>query len=259
MSNEETKKKFIHASVSAKVLFALTPLLKQASELAHSDFAFINQMSTEHFGCYLLPAEKGIAVVVVENAALLAIRDEEGQVSEPLRVTFPNQMLEALAPRMVTLFNENGIPFEVESAPKAVRVLCSDGFGMVFPDKNQSEKLEGCLGTWFNGDHDNFIDEGSYRAARVDAEFISKVVSRTIAQASEVSTVALNPWLLGPIAEAAQRMGTAIECTLSGDSDPVSIRSADDSMFGLLMPMKRDERGPAPLIEILTGKKAASA
>lgn len=260
MSDEETKKKFIHAWVSAKVLYALAPFLKQASELVYSDFAFMNQMSTGHFGCYLLPAEKGIAVVAVEAAAILAIRDEQGQASEPLKLTFPNKMLDALTPRIVTLFNENGMPFEVESEPKADRVLCSDGFGMVFPNKEQQKKLEGCLGTWFNGDHGNVIDQGSYRAERVDAAFISTVVGRSIAKAAAVNTVALNPWLLGPIAEAAQRIGATIECTLGGDTDPVAIRSADDSMFALLMPMKRDEHGPSPLIDILTGgNKAATA
>jgi hypothetical protein len=259
MSEDKPKKKYLHASVSARVLYALTPLLKHCVELAHSDYAFMSQMQTQHFGCYLLPAEKGVVVIAVESATMLAIKDEDGSASEPLKVTFPNEMLDVLAPRVVVLRNENGMPFEVESEPKADRVLCSDGFGIVFLDKQQSKKFDGCLGTWFNGDHGNVIDEGSYRLTPTDAGFIAKVVEGSTTLTGTGRTVALNPWLLAPIAEAARRMGTSYELTLGGESDPVALRSADDSMFGLLMPMKREERGPSPLIDILTSKANATS
>ena len=258
------KKKFIHANVSARVLYALTPLLKQTQEFAHSDYAFFNQMQTQYFGCYLLPADEGVLVAVVQGALLLAIRDEKGIASEPLKVTFPDEMLDALKPKVVMMWNENGMPFEVEMEPKAERILCSEGFGIVFPNKKETEKLEGSLGTWFNGDHSNVIDTGSYRAEFADVEFIARVVARPIAKTEPVNTVALNPELLTLMTEAAHRMNTAIDVTVGGKDDPIVIRSWDDSMYGLLMVLKekdqREERGPSPLIDILTGKnKAASA
>lgn len=259
---DEKEKKFMHARVSARVLYALTPLIQQANDLAHSLLAFYNQMDTRRFGCYLLPADEGILAVVVQGSVLLAIRDPKGLTSEPLKVNFPDGLLEKVAPRFVSLCTQDGDPFEVESEPKAEFVLCSEGFGIVFLGKEAAEKYEGgAMGTWFNGDHGNMIDSTSYRAETPDITFISKVIERAAAtQTQPISAASLNPALLKPITEAACRMGLSVDLAMGGAEDPVTIRSSDDSMFGLLMPMKSEQRGPSPLIDILSRKeKAATA
>lgn len=128
----------------------------------------------------------------------------------------------------------------------------------MFLDKEASERYEGSMGTWFNGDHRNMIDSTSYRAETVDVAFISRVVERSLNHTETVSRVQLNPALLKPFTEAANRLGVSIDVTLGGAEDPISIRSSDDSVYGLIMPMKREERGPSPLIDMLSGKEKAT-
>ena len=261
-NNESTTtKRHKSASVSARVVYALTPMIRMVEEWAESDYAFMNQMDTRLLGCYLLPAEKGVVLCVVHSGALIAVLDPDGHSTEQLKVTFPDGLLDVLVPRTIKLANENGIPFEVEIEPHADRVLCAEGFGIVFLNKEQSEKYEGCLGTWFNKDHGNVIDLASYRLDSVDASFLAKAVNRPATGDAPLSTAALNPYLLEPISQAATRLGAVLQFSLSKAGEAITFRSSDDdTVYGLLMPMDKEERGPSPLVDVIVSRpKAATA
>jgi hypothetical protein len=240
-SSEAEPKPRIFASVSAKTLAALTPMIRETQDFAHSEYAFMSQMPTRLFGTYLLPLEKGVLLVVVGHCRVLAVFDAEGRASAALKIYFPDGLLDTVQTKTVSLVNENGISFEVEVEPKPSLVHCSDGFAIVFADhqeKWQQERFDGCFGTWFNGDHGNVIDSGSYRAELANLSRIKTVIEASLDDAPEsLEAIDINSGFLTAISHAANALGTTLSFRFYGRTRPIKFFSTtNENLFGFLMP-----------------------
>lgn len=225
----EKEKRSVHAHVTAANINALAPLIREVQEFAHSEYAHFNQMPTHKFGTYLIPQEKGVIVAVCDAYRMLAVHDREGVATEPVKVYFPDGLLDKLNPHVVTLANENGSPFDVTCEPKAGLLHITEGFCIVFPDN--AEKYEGSMGTWFNGDHGNFTDGTSFRAEPADVSFLGTK------KEVELKSTDFNPYLLTNIFKAADTLGRVV--TLDYDSGVLEI--SGDGLCGYVMPCQRKE------------------
>lgn len=240
---EQPKRKYLNARVSAKVIYALSPLMRRAFEFAHSELAFFNQINTSYLGTYLIPAEPGLIVAVTDGHRLVALRDPKGFASETMKVNFPDAMLERIVPPDLHLVNENGQAFPVESELKAEVVHCTDIFGMVCPSKEASEKYDGVLGSWMNGDYGNVIDSASYRCEPARVDFISNAISASRKpDTSSASTVNLNLALFEELAIVARRLDILVEVKLQTDGAVVIRSVPGDELFALVAPCKHEER-----------------
>jgi hypothetical protein len=237
-SKPTKERKMVHARIAPRFVHALAPLIRQVDEMAHSDYFFFNQVNTRSFGSYLIPVEQGgVILAVVDSYRFFAVLDPKGDSTESIKVHFPDPMLDALAPKVVTLSSEDGVPFEVEAEPKADCVLITDILGFVGLDKTAEKKWKGCMGSWLNGDHGNVIDMTSYRAEPANASFIGRVVKSSDSQPR--SALQLNPHLLTPLSEAANRLGVLLDFQFGGEGGPVTLRSRGDvEAFGMIMPVE---------------------
>lgn len=250
LPTEERKR--VSASVSAKTINALAPLIRQVAEMTWSDVNFMRQVETRHFGVYLMPVVEGILIAVVDNARIVIVRDPKGHASEVIKVHFPTGLLDAIKPRVVELFDENGTAFEVESDPKAGLIFCNELFGMVAIDTEGEKKYKGVLGTWANGDHGNVIDAGSWRAEPADVAFIRNCASKLLKETpAPIKSITINPALLAPICQVAESLWqTPVEFQFTKSGAVIIRSSAHSALLAFLMPMLVGERGVTHSIEL---------
>jgi len=235
----------VSASVSASTLEAMTPLIKEVYDFAFIDYAFMSQMPTELFGTYLIPADKGVLLVALDSYRCVAVHDPEGHASRPVKVHFPDGLLDAVKAKTVSLVDENGAVFDVACEPLPGPVICNELFAMLAP--KDIEKWKGTIGTWANEDYLNVIKAESWRAEPFDIKRVWAVLHKSVSgQYEAVGDILLNPSLLGSICHAAQALGVALRFQFSGNEQPVEILSSDGGkMFGFVMPMRETELKPA--------------
>lgn len=234
----EGKRKSLCGRIAPRFVNALAPMIRQVDEMAHSDFFFMSQVDTRRFGSYLIPGGSGgVVLAVVDSYRVLAVLDPDGDATEPLKVHFPDAMLDAIQPRMISLANQDGVGFQVEAEPKPHSIFISDICTIVALDRDGDKKYGGCIGSWMNNDLGNYIDLASYRAEPADIEFIKRAVHASLENRGGCSALQLNPRLLTPMCEAADRLGAMLDFSFAGDGGAVAIRSLGDvQMFGLIMP-----------------------
>lgn len=232
---EETKKETLSGSLSANVLNALAPMIRETQDYSHSMEFFCNQMSESRCTTYLIPADPGVVVCVVDPHRMLAAHDPSGYASRVMRVYFPDGLLDAVKPKTVSLCDENGVAFEAECEPKPERVMLFDGFGSVFPSGEAVNKWEGSFGTWFNGDHGNMRDGASYRAEAGDVSFIPQTLSADLGP--EAASADINLALLTPFCHASDVLGLPVRVSMRGEV--VCFYSTDGgTLFGMVAPLK---------------------
>jgi hypothetical protein len=232
------KRKVLCGRIAPRFVNALAPMMRQVFDMAHCDFFFMNQVDTRRFGTYLIPAAKGVILAVVDSYRVLAALDPEGDVTEPLKVHFPDAMLAAIKPRMLTLTNQDGEPFEIEMEPKPHSVFVNDICTIVSLDRQADKKHGGLIGSWMNNDDiAHVIDLSSYRAEIADVDFIRKVIKASVENRGPCPALQVNPRLLKPICEAADSLGVMLEFSFAADNGAIAIRSTGEiELFGLIMP-----------------------
>jgi len=239
------------AAISALVIEALAPMLRECDESSSSMAAFINQAPTEDLGLYILPSRdgsKGTLVVAVEQHRMVAIADPNGRAKEALKIYLPKGAIKAATRKTTTLQDENGEAFSVVVQPAPGMLHCSDGFVMIATDQKhewQQKEFPGTLGSWFNGDHENYIDMASYRMEDAKDEMV-KTINSLIDEARAANSVnsgslKINLGQISAIAHAAQIYEQAYRVGQSAEGRPLCFRSEDGNVLGVLMPLKDGE------------------
>jgi hypothetical protein len=236
----------LSASVSATVLDALGPMIREVQDFAGSDMAFMSQWDPRKVGTYLIPQEKGTLVLVLDYCRLLVLRDTEGMATEPIKLYLPDDLLAAAAIKHVRMVGE-GDSFEVEVQPRPGRLVVAGDLAMLTPhcpEEWQKTAFDGLLGTWHNQDHGIVIMADSFRAERVDLAFIGAILRKAYALPSMPTTwVSVDLTRLAAFAHAAKRLNQAFVVGFhADDKHPQPIMTFHSSpgadLFGLLMPLE---------------------
>jgi hypothetical protein len=231
----EEKRETLFGSLSAKVLHALAPMIRETQDYSHSMEFFCSQTPDAYCATYLVPANPGAILAVCQPFRMLAVHDPSGYADRVMRVYFPDEMLDAVKPKTVTLRDENGCAFTVECEPRPGRVHVTDGFGSVFPFPEDMKKWEGAFGTWFNGDTPGVRDAASFRNEAASIPFV-----KTMLQANESgdlkTAVDVDLSKLAPMCHAAEALGLPVRITLLDGA--VRLLSTDGgTLFGMLAPL----------------------
>lgn len=266
-----TEKETLFAHLSAITLEALAPMMREVDKDKWSEVAFFSQTDTRFWGTYIIPADKGVIVLVVDGNRMLAVHDEEGHASGVLKVYFPDDLLDKAMRRLVELHDENGSPFMAVCEPRPGIVHCTEGFALLFVESDEEAlaklkavqdalevdstatkplkklrkylregKYPGCFGSWFNQDHGNHKRMDSWRLEHADIEFAYKLLELVReAQAEPVREIDLDLTKLSAMSHAAKTLGTAINIKVNGAAQAIEIYSTpDQALFGVLMPCK---------------------
>lgn len=239
------------AAISAIVIEALAPMLRECDESSLGMAAFINQVPTESLGLYVLPprdGSKGTLVVAVEQHRMIAIVDPDGHAREALKIHLPKGAIKAAIRKTTILQDENGIALSVVMQPAPSLLHCSDGFVMVAADHQhewQQKEFPGMLGTWFNNDHGNVIDMASYRMEPAKEKMVQSLLG-LVTEASITSGInnnglKINLSQLSAIAQVAEIYPQSYHVIQSAEDRPLCFRSDDGNVFGVLMPLKDKE------------------
>lgn len=247
---EPNKEKRDSATISAKTIEALTPMIREVNALMWSEEYFARQIPSNYLGTFILPQEKGILVAVVDACRILAIHDKEGYATRSLRVHLPDELLNAAQTKRVSLVDENGIVFEVDSQPRPHQVFCVDLFGMVTVEHKQpwqEEAFPGVFGSWHNRDYDNVRDMSSYRFEVASTKHIEDLIaSLTFAAGYAEAPPYVDLTKLTAFCKAAEQFGLSFKMQFGGEDKPLVFRTEGDQILGVLMPISIvDEEGAA--------------
>ncbi|HYE72604.1 MAG TPA: hypothetical protein VEF04_04700 [Blastocatellia bacterium] len=239
MTETEKKEKPIHATISAKVLDALGPMIKEVQDFIHSEEAFYGQVQRQAFGLHVVPAEKGTIVAVIDTCRMLAVHDPEGSASEAIRLHLPDDLIDAAAIKQITLRDENDSPFMVDVHPKPHHLFCHNGFGLLLLEKPSDwhkEQYEGVLGSWHNGDTGSTINLDSYRCEPATLKHVRVMLSK-LPSIEAASGAMIDLSKLETMGYAARRLGIPVNLMFAGEKGCIRMYSEHEGFFGLLMPL----------------------